>query len=114
MRSKANFVTLFYVLYFSWLLSIIILWIDPRALTYYLLTVVGFYFIFLYERHDVWFFLFVSGSSYLIGKYLAYDPAFAVIGVPPLGIPFWPLAWGISTLAFRKFYLTVSKGYKFH
>ena len=109
MRKRINLVIVFYVLYFLWLLMVIMLWVDPVYLTTFLLAIAAFYFFFLYEKYDIWFFSFVYLSSFIIGRSLASDPAFASIGFPPLGIPAWPIAWGTTVLAFRKFYLIISK-----
>lgn len=101
---------IFYVLYFSWLFLVAFLWPNPKTLTLFLLGILVFYFGLLYEKFDIWFFLIVVASIWLVGKYLAEDPLFANRGIPPLGIPFWPIAWGITSLALRKFYLTLNKG----
>ena len=109
MRKKIRLIIIFYVLYFTWLLLVSYLWPNPTTLTYFLIIIVAFYFGFLNERGDALMLISVTILSYFIGNYLSYDPGFAQIGFPPLGIPFWPIAWGISALAFRKFYLLMRK-----
>ena len=109
MRRKINLIVVFYIIYFTWLFLIAYLWTNIQLLTYLLLAIIFFYFLFLREKVDIIIFLIVSIASYLIGKHLAYDSGFAEIGYPSLGIPYWPLAWGITTLAVRKFYLILSK-----
>ena len=109
MRKRINLIIVFYVLYFAWLLLIIHLWPNPETLTYFLLAIVAFYFLFLYEKRDIWFFLLVIILSWLTASYFSSDPSLVIRGVPPLGIPYWPLTWGISALAFRKFYLLTGK-----
>lgn len=109
MRKNINLLVIFYVIYFTWLFLVAYLWTNAQILTYFLLGIILIYFMFLREKYDIFIFTLVSVASYLIGKYLAYDPGFAKIGYPSLGIPYWPLAWGISTLALRKFYLLFSK-----
>ena len=109
MKKNINLLVIFYVIYFTWLFLVAYLWTNSQLLTYFLLGIILIYFIFLREKYDFIIFALVSVASYLIGKYLAYDPGFAEIGYPSLGIPYWPLAWGISTLAIRKFYLLFSK-----
>lgn len=112
MRKRIDSIIIFYVLYFLWLALVIMLWPTPKYLTYFLLSIAAFYFVFLYEKMDFWFFAAVYLVSLLAGKYLVNDPTFANRGYPPLGIPFWPIAWGITVLAFRKFYILLNKGYK--
>ena len=111
MRKKLNQIIIFYVLYFFWLALIIVLWPSPQYLTYFLLSITVFYFLFLNEKSDFWLFVAVYLTSLLAGKYLVSDPSFANRGLPPLGIPFWPIAWGLTVLAFRKFFLLISKDY---
>lgn len=108
-RKRINLIVVFYVLYFTWLFLLAYLWPNTKVLAYFLLGIVFFYFLLLRERTDLILFVLVAVASFLIGKHLAYDPGFANIGIPQLGIPYWPLAWGITTLAVRKFYLLVSK-----
>jgi len=111
MRKRLNLIVIFYVLYFTWLFTLIFLSSRPDILTIFLLCILAFYFLFLYEKYDFWFFSLVYIGSIAIGGYVAYDPAFNSIGFPPLGVPYWPFAWGITTLAMRKFYISINKGY---
>jgi len=108
-RKRINLIVIFYVLYFTWLFLLAYLWPDTKTLTYFLLSVIVFYFLFLREHTDIIIFVIVAFASFFITKTLAYDPGFADVGFPELGVPYWPLAWGITTLAVRKFYLIISK-----
>ncbi len=110
MKKKINLIIIFYVLYFAWLFLLAYLWPNPSILTYFLLGIVVFYFVFLREKGDTLMFFLVAISSFFLGRVLAYDSAFAYIGFPPLGIPFWPIAWGVTAIALRKFYLVASQG----
>lgn len=110
MKQKVNLIIIFYVLYFSWLFLVAYLWPNTTILAFFLLFIVGFYFIFLKGKFDLFLFAFVVVASWLISRELALDPGFANIGFPPLGIPYWPVAWGITTLALRRFYLLLSDG----
>src|SRR3989344_5858155 len=85
MRKNINLLVIFYVIYFTWLFLVAYLWTNSQILTYFLLGIILIYFIFLREKYDFIIFALVSVASYLIGKYLAYDPGFAEIGYPSLG-----------------------------
>ncbi len=108
MKQKINSIIIFYVLYFSWLFLVAYLWPNSAVLTFFLLLIVGFYFIFLKEKSDLFLFAFVTTASWFISKELALDPGFTNIGFPPLGIPYWPIAWGVTALSLRKLYLLLS------
>lgn len=105
---------IFYVLYFSWMFLLTYLWPDPSILTYFLGVIVIFYFAVLYEKYDFWLFLAVVLGSYFIGVRLAISPKFVYTGFPPIGLPYWPVAWGLTALALRKFFLSVNRAIEEH
>jgi hypothetical protein len=100
----------FYILYFVWLL--IITFLNPNAswLTYFAFGVVIFYFVFLHEAWDqLWFTL--GASLPLLYAFIIQKSFVLELDINSFfGIPFWfPLVWGTTFVALRKFYLVIIK-----
>jgi len=108
-KKHINVIIIFYVIYFSWLFLLTYLWPDQRILTFFLIIILIFYFALLYEKYDLWLFLAVLLGSYLIGVKFEITPLFYESGYPPLGLPYWPAAWALTSLAMRKFFLLANK-----
>lgn len=107
---KDTLVITFYILYFSWLFAVTYLTQDIKILNYYTILVVGFYFLFLRERGD--FFWFCGGvvvSVILtITSYSNFQIKFDASVIPY--IPIWlPMAWGTTLIALRKFVLLLER-----
>ena len=114
MNKSINWMIIFYVFYFSWLFLLTYLWPDQRIVPYFLGIIIVFYFVLLYEKYDFWFFTAVVIGSYFIGIRFALSPKFVYTGFPPIDLPYWPAAWGLTILALRKFFLTINKGMEQH
>ncbi len=105
---KETLIIIFYSLYFIWLLCITFLTGNTQILNYFSIVVVLFYFAFLREKGDLWWFWFGALIPLLIG--MAFTPKFQ----PKLDLtiltytPAWlPLAWGTTFVALRKFFIIV-------
>src|SRR3989344_8676221 len=107
MRHKSKLIIIFYVAYFTWLFLLTYLWPDPKLLSFFLMGITVFYFSFLYEKYDIWFFLAVFLLSFPLGSFITKEEIVTLARLSYLNIPFWPFAWGITALALRKFYLTI-------
>lgn len=100
---------IFYVLYFLWLALLVFLSADHMMLNYISYGAVILYFVFLYEKGDVFWFLGTIAIyfAFIIVRFkgLDFDPQFA----EAFSIPYWlPLAWGTTTVALRKIYFIIA------
>ncbi len=107
---KENIIILFYFLYFSWLFTIAFLTPTVKSLNYFTIIVSFFYFIFLREKGDFFYYLFACliPMFFAIFSFNKIQPVFLVNNLKY--VPLWlPLAWGITIVALRKFYLQITK-----
>jgi hypothetical protein len=106
---KETLIITFYVLYFGWLFTIAFLTQDPQLLNYFTGFVALFYFIFLREPGDNWWFTagfivaIIIGAASFVGFQFKFD--FLLIKNMPLWLP---VAWGTTFAALRKFYIIVT------
>jgi hypothetical protein len=108
MRKESLIIT-FYVLYFGWLTSIVYLIRYTQVLDYFTLGVAMFYFAFIREKWDV--FWFVLGCFIVVGFVMSsfYNGIFQVNLNSVFDIPIWlPLSWGTTFVALRKFFVTIN------
>jgi hypothetical protein len=107
---KENLIIIFYILYFGWLMSIVYLARQPVILDYFTVTVALFYFAFLREEWDLFWFLL--GSVLVIFTVMSsfYNGIFQINLNSFLDIPPWlPLSWGTTFVALRKFFIIISR-----
>lgn len=109
LMKKETSIIIFYVFYFIWLFAITYLSPNPKFINYFSLIVVFFYFIFLKEEWDiVWFML--GSLVAVIGAFQLSIFKFSFNWDYLAKIPLWyPLVWGTTVLALRKFFVIISK-----
>src|SRR3989344_1616555 len=103
---KEGIIVIFYILYFTWLFLITYLTNQTRTLEYISVGIVLFYFTFLRERGD--FFWFWAGVLVpVIGAAVSLDKGGVDFDIQILTfMPIWlPLAWGTTIVALRKLYI---------
>ena len=109
MAKAATPVIIFYILYFFWLFTVTYLTPEVAILNYFTLAVTLFYFVFLREKGDIlWFWLSAMIPVFITTfSFNNWQPKFdfGLIAYMPLWLP---LAWGTTTVALRKFYLTTA------
>ncbi len=102
-------IIVFYVLYFSWLLTVTYLTPETTILNFFTLGVALFYFIFLREKGDLAWFWFgaviplIFASLTFVDWSLKFDISFLTYMPPWL-----PIAWGTTFVALRKFYILLT------
>lgn len=107
---KETLIIIFYVVYFTWLSAVTYLVPDTRVLNLFTGGIGIFYFIFLREQGDLFFFLLGCSLVPLAAstKFSHFEIKFSFDTVAQ--IPIWLyLAWGTTFVALRKLYLIVSK-----
>src|SRR3990167_4198094 len=107
---KDSYVIIFYFLYFSWLFFITYLTAKVDILNYFTFSVVAFYFLFLREGSD-FFWFFLASTGYLLFSTISYTGSQLTLDTAKLVLtPVWiPLAWGTTIIALRKFYIVVTR-----
>lgn len=102
--SKEKVIVIFYILYFTWLLSITYLIRDILYINYFSIGVTAFYFLFLKEKDDIVLFLIAAGFSLILTFYI-FDSMNLPMNIYDLNTtPLWlPLAWGVTTVSLKKF-----------
>lgn len=96
-------------MYFIWLTVITFISPDIKLLNIFSIGIVVFYFMFLQEKWDWFFFLLGSLAIVMsiIGQFKNWD---LIMDYHKLqAIPLWfPMAWGTTAVALRKFYVIIS------
>jgi hypothetical protein len=107
---KETLIVVFYILYFTWLLTVTYLSPSVTYLNYFTFFIAAFYFIFVKAEWDTLFFI----SAAILGLILqwklftGYKPTSIVSFVDEL--PLWiPLAWGTTVVALKTFFQKISK-----
>lgn len=105
---KTTSIIIFYILYFVWLTLVTFLTPDPELLTYFTVGIVVFYFIFLRNAWD-WFWFIVGAAFIVIGTTARFESWDIQINTEKLNeLPIWlPLAWGTTVVALKKLYSIV-------
>lgn len=102
--SKDKIIVIFYILYFTWLLTITYLTRNIQFTNYFSLGVTAFYFLFLREKYD--FILFIAGGvisvilTFFVMEAMTIPDDLLNLNVAPLWLP---LAWGITLVSLKKF-----------
>lgn len=108
---KQTLLVIFYILYFSWLLTVTYLTNETMILNYFTAIVILFYLVFLREKNDVYLFILVSivtllGANSAFSEWPLNIDVERIVNTPP-----WlPIAWGTTVLALRKLYIVVLEG----
>ncbi|KKQ51557.1 hypothetical protein A2865_00420 [Candidatus Woesebacteria bacterium RIFCSPHIGHO2_01_FULL_39_17] len=107
---KETLITIFYVLYFTWLFLITYLRPDLKTINIFSLAVVFFYFTFLREKRDfLWF--WAGAGIPIIANTLSFKnwvPDVDILNL--ITTPIWlPMIWGTTFVALRKFFLTITR-----
>jgi len=106
---KDKVVVLFYILYFSWLFSIVYLVNYSTILDIFTFFVAIFYFLFINEKYDIFYFLTGATIVTLGSLYALSRGSFYLGGVLLTNIPYWlPISWGTTIVALRKFYIIMN------
>jgi hypothetical protein len=106
-KNKEKQIVAFYILYFGWLFTLTTLTVDARLQDYFAIAIVLFYFIFLRDIWDpFWFSIFafagIANRLHSLGSGFNYEIL--------QDIPIWlPLSWGTTAVALRKFYIIVNQ-----
>lgn len=107
---KETLIIFFYVLYFGWLFTVTYLTPNALWISYFVLAVVFFYFVFLREKGDVIVFLIAFLLALAFRALTLSLTSFSFDLNLIISTPFWlPTAWGITAVALRKFYLILTK-----
>ena len=106
---KETLIIIFYVRYFSWLFTVTFFTQDPPFLNYFTGFIALFYFMFLREEGDFWWFAtgFAISLILMVFSFTGWkvETDFEVLKHTPVWLP---LAWGTTIVALRKFYLTLT------
>ena len=107
---KESLIVIFYILYFSWLFTIVFMSPNTFFLNYFTMAIVLFYLILLRESGDVFWFIATSGII-AFGSIVQFSSWRLDFDLENLYFtPLWlPLAWGTTILALRKLYYIVVK-----
>ena len=108
---RETLIVIFYVLYFSWLFTVIYLSPETALLNVFTSVIVLFYFLFLRQEGDfVWFFATLVGA--IFGRFISLENRRLSFDIQSINeFPIWlPLAWGTTVLALRKFFLILNVG----
>ncbi len=107
---KETLVTIFYVLYFTWLFAITYLRLDLRTISIFSISVVLFYFLFLREKGDFLWFWFGAGIPIIANAliFTKWVPDVDMLNL--ITTPVWlPMIWGTTFVALRKFFLIITR-----
>ena len=107
--SKPTLITIFYVVYFTWLFTLTYLTSETDLLNYFTSGVAVFYLLLLREKWDI--LIFMAGGAIPVIFTIFSFSGFGTTYHPELVpfIPLWlPLAWATTTVALRKFFVLIS------
>ena len=107
---KETLITMFYVLYFTWLFLITYLRPELNIINIFSITIVLFYFTFLREKKDfLWFWLGAAIPMIANGlTFSGWAPEVDILNL--ITTPLWlPMIWGTTFVALRKFFLLVTR-----
>jgi hypothetical protein len=108
---KETLIVVFYIMYFTWLLTVTFISANTRMLNIFTLSVAAFYFLFLKSKGDVvWFTATFFGA--ILGKLSMVHAGKLTFDFPSLLVlPLWlPVAWGTTMVALRRFFLLINVG----
>lgn len=109
MKKETIPIVVFYVLYFCWIFLITYLTPQVRILNYFTSGVSLFYFVFLREKGDLyWFLLGILVPLFITAvSFVNMSPVIDISLI--YYMPIWlPLAWGTTVIALRKFFIIVN------
>jgi len=106
---KENVIVIFYVLYFSWLFTVAFLMPSINVLNYFTGIVTIFYFVFLREKGDLFWYGLACFLPIFIGI-TTFDNWQLKFNINLLShIPTWLLmAWGTTVVSLRKLFLLIN------
>ena len=107
-RSKDKIIAIFYILYFSWLLTITYLTRDLLLINYFSILVTGFYFLLLREKYDGILFFAAAFVSIILTFFVLENMSLPNDYFDLSQVPLWlPAAWGITVISLKKFGLMI-------
>lgn len=107
---KENIIVIFYVIYFSWLFTVAFLTPSHEFLNYFTISITLIYFTFIKEKGDLlWYWLSALLPILITSTSFKNFQIYFDITIFQY-MPLWlPLAWGITIVALRKFYILVTR-----
>jgi hypothetical protein len=104
---KETLIVIFYVLYFSWLFTVTYMTADFVTLNYFALFIAFFYFLFLREKGDYYWFILGVIFALILPSLTKNGLTYSEIIKESI---FWlPITWGTTVVALRKLVLIVEK-----
>lgn len=105
---KENVIIIFYVMYFTWLFTVVFLTPSLNILNYFTASVTIFYFFLLREKGDLGWFWSAALIPLIIAvvSFNKWQFSFDIDMI--YFTPLWlPLSFGITVVALRKFYILI-------